>query len=142
MKQAHSAIEMAALKRAEHLYRTRLANQPDDCAARVKLAWCLFMQALYRAGQESMLKALFSTEEESLTHHARIRNVWEQDANDLLQDCLFQTGMVMQLTSDPQCRAEIQRLEALVKLIGCEQAVAYAHENSSRVLGEMLQEVF
>ena len=142
MKQAQAPIELAALKRAEHVYRTRLANEPNDSTARIKLAWCLFMQALYRAGQESMLNALVSPpNDEPSEASVRPKCIWDQDAGDLIHECLCQTSTVMQLSSDPLHRTDAQRLQTLVKLSGGEIAVTRSRENSSRVLSEFLHEV-
>ena len=142
MKQEQGAIAMASLKRAEHIYRTRLANDPDDSNARIKLAWCLFMQALYRAGQESMLNALVSPgSDEPSEVFVRSRCIWDQDAEDLIHECLNQTGTVMQLSSDPLHRTDALRLQALVKLSGGDLAVAQSRENSSRILSEFLHDV-
>ncbi|MBW3623164.1 MAG: hypothetical protein KY468_07105 [Armatimonadetes bacterium] len=141
MQQAQSAIAMASLKRAEQMYRTRLANEPNDSGARIKLAWCLFMQALYRAGQESMLDALLVQPEDGGEKNARTRCIWDQSADDLIRECLCEAGTVIQLSSDAACRSDARRLQALVKMSGGEQAVTSSRENSSRILVEVLQEL-
>jgi hypothetical protein len=141
MEQDPLTIEMNVLKHAEGVYRARLANEPDDSGARIKLAWCLFMRALYRAGQESMLNALVSGEEEAHRARRRIKGVWDQDADDLIRDCVSQTGIVLHLSSDPKFQSDAQRLQTLVKMSGGETAVAHAREHSSRTLSEMLQEI-
>ena len=142
MTQANDIIEMATLKRAEHLYRTCLANQPEDTGARIKLAWCLFMQALYRAGQESMLAALVAQPgEDRSSISQRSRFVWEEDADQLIRDCLQHTSTVKQLSRNPKDRNDADRLQHLVKMTGGHHAVEQAREASSKVLGEVLQEI-
>lgn len=142
MKYAHGAIEMTTLKRSEQIYRTRLANDPNDSEVRIKLAWCLFMQALYRAGQESMLSALVATSmDEPREKQLHPKCVWDQDAQDLIRDCLCQSSTVIQLSANPRHRTDAQRLQALVRLSGCELAVSQAREKSSRLLSEVLQEI-
>ncbi len=124
------------------MYRTRLANDPTDSNARVKLAWCLFMHALFRAGQESMLKALFATlEPDTVEKGRKVQSIWDQDADNLIDDCLQQTATVMQLSSDPRDLTDADRLQNLVELSGAGKAVDEAKDNSNRILAELLQDL-
>ena len=142
MKHDRLTIEMASLKRAETIYRSRLVNTPENTETRIKLAWCLFMQALYRAGQESMLAALISNDEDNQSDLSqRSKFIWDQDAGELINDCLQQTSTVLQLSASSKERLDANRLQSLVKMSGGEQAVAQAREASSRLLGEVLQEL-
>ncbi len=134
-------IQIEALRRSEDIYRARLANEPGDTSARVKLAWCLFMQALYRAGQESVLGALVSAPEESAAQQSWVQAVMNQGAAELFSECLRQTSTVLQLSPSAGERHDMERLQDLAKLSGAGQAVLEAEEEAARILGELLREL-
>jgi hypothetical protein len=142
MSPQHKVIQMSSLKRAESIYRTRLANEPGDSTARVKLAWCLFMEAIYRAGQESMLAALCTTVNlDDEQRSKRMQLIWDQDADQLLNDCLQQTTTVMEISSDPWDRKDVERIKALVKLSGVRKAVSDAEEEAARIQAAILSDI-
>src|SRR5262249_2033616 len=61
----HPVFNMEAIRRRETVFRDRLANEPGDMSARINLAWCLFLHALYQAGQESILADLIATNQDN-----------------------------------------------------------------------------
>jgi hypothetical protein len=113
-------IDRTALKQAEKTYRKRLGEEPGDTGARLRLAWCLVLQAFYRAGQESLPAA-----------------PPDGDARDLLKDGLQQTVTVTQLSADPREHREVETLRALVRLSGAEPLVLEAEERAARILSEL-----
>lgn len=135
-------LKVDALWRVERLYRQQLVAEPGDTMARVSLAWCLFMQALHRAGQESTAPMLLElpvppdTGELDPDPLAR-----ERDSAHLLQDCLRQTLAVLQLSPNPRDRTDVERLQALVKLSGGEALLADAEEQARRVLLQLTREM-
>jgi hypothetical protein len=142
MRSPDSAFNAEALKRVEQIYRKQLAADPADTVARISLAWCLFMQSLLRAGQESVLSALVDAsegQEEQLSQ--TIRTILEQNAAELLEDCLRQTMTVKQLSSDPEAQLSVEKIQALVQLSGGGEAVTAAEDQAARILNEVTREV-
>jgi hypothetical protein len=135
-------LKVDALWRVERIYRKQLVEEPGDTVARVSLAWCLFMQALHRAGQESTTPALLelpvSLDAVELEPDPRAR---ERDSAHLLEDCLRQTLAVLQLSPNPRDRTDVERLQALVKLSGGEALLADAEEQARRVLLQLTREM-
>lgn len=136
-------LKVDALWRVERIYRKQLVEEPGDTVARVSLAWCLFMQALHRAGQESTAPALLelpaaALDAVELEPDPRAR---ERDSAHLLQDCLRQTLAVLQLSPNPRDRTDVERLQALVKLSGGEALLADAEEQARRVLLQLTREM-
>lgn len=142
MRSPEPAFDAASLKRVEQVYRKQLTDDPADPVARISLAWCLFMQALLRAGQESVLEALVERSEgpdESVD--TTRRTIVDQNAAELLEDCLRQTMTVKQLSADPAAHLGAERLLALVKLSGGDSALNAAEEEAARILNEVTREV-
>jgi hypothetical protein len=131
---------MDALWRVERIYRKQLVEEPGNTVARVSLAWCLFMQALHRAGQESAVNsvlelALPADPGVSDGHSA------DRDSAVLLQDCLRQALAVLQLSPDPRDHLDVERLQALVKLSGGAEILADAEEQAHRILTQLTREM-
>lgn len=142
MDAPHRLFDMDVMTRLERIYRRRLAEEPGDMDARVGLAWCLFIQALYQDGQQSMLTALVAAgdgKEEQAS--VVIRSIAERDASHLLKDCLKQALTVQQLSPHPQDRSEVEKLQALVKLSGAGRAVIEAEDENARILAEITREI-
>lgn len=134
-------VSIEALKRSEQICRTRLANEPGDTSARMKLAWCLFMQALYRAGQESVLSALVSAMEIKEHQGTLVNAIVQEDAAHLFSECLRETSMVLQLSPDARERIDVEKIQALARLSGAGQAVSEAEEAAAQVLSDLLREL-
>jgi hypothetical protein len=132
------SFDESALRRVEHVYRRELAADPGNAHARISLAWCLLVQALLRAGQESVLDRLGG---EGQDHAAAARRVLEQDAGSLLGDCLRQTLTVQQLSTDPQVQGHAERIQALVRLSGGDQALRDANEDAAQALAAITREL-
>ena len=142
MDAPHRLFDMDVMTRLERIYRRRLAEEPGDMDARVGLAWCLFLQALYQDGQQSMLMALVAAGDgKAEPAQAAIRSIAGRDASQLLKDCLKQAITVQQLSPHPQDRNEAEKLQALVKLTGAGRAVLEAEDENARVLAEMTREI-
>lgn len=133
-------FEPEALLRVEEVYRRQLDVEPSDMVARVSLAWCLFMRALHRAGQESVIQSItLSGRKESVESTPTPGAV--PDAGSILKDCLHQTIAVLQLSGNPQDRTDVRRLQSLVRLSGGEQAVSNAEEEAARILCAVTREI-
>jgi hypothetical protein len=142
MRSPEPAFHSDALKRLECIYRRQLADDPAEPVARISLAWCLLMQSLLRAGQESVLEALVeATEgrEESLDQ--TMNAVLDQNAAQLLEDCLRQTMAVKQLSSDPEAHVSAEKILSLVRLSGAGSALNSAEDQAKKILSEVTREV-
>lgn len=141
MPLAREAFEIDSLKRVEQVYRQRLTDDPADMRARTGLAWCLFMQALYQAGQERVLAALAEDGTAPEALEEQFQAVPDTDSRDLLRDALRQTIAVSQLSGDPAAQSEVERLQDLVRLSGESQALSEAEEEASRILTEITRAI-
>ena len=143
MPSTHSNVfEIDSLMRVEALCRRRLEREPDDMAARISLAWCLFLRSFHRAGQESVLRELaFTDRDERDLLLARIRGVPDHGAAQLVQDCLKNTFTVMQLSGDPDDVASVERLQALARLSGANEAIVHAEEEAIQVIEGLVRDI-
>ena len=134
-------IESTDLQRAENIYRARLRSQPEDMALRLSLAWCLFMQALHRSGQEAVhgVYALAYINAPSVDMET-LDWVDGRSANALLTDCLQQTYTVKHLSMHEEERVEVARLHALVELAGAQDVSTFAEEQCMQRLVELARE--
>ena len=128
---------MEELRRAESSYRECLVSDPADTATRLRLAWCLFVQAVHQAGRESILETISFDGPGSDLLPGVIRSIQETDVDHLLQDCLRQTTTVMQLTRRPHERSDVEMLQLLVKLAGAEQWAADADREATMRLRDI-----
>lgn len=133
-------LKVDALRRVERIYRKQLVDEPGDTVARVSLAWCLFMQALHRAGQESTVTPVLelAVPPEPVDGDPQKS---DRDSAVLLQDCLKQALAVLQLSPDPRDRSDVERLQSLVKLSGGDALLADAEEQSRRILTQLTREM-
>lgn len=129
-------VNVDSLWRVERIYRNRLANEPSDMVARSGLAWCLFLQALHRAGEESTLEAIVAAAGGALDESAH-----DRDSRALLQDSMLNAATVLQLSPCGRERLDVERLQMLVELSGGLAAVAAARENAHEILGQIALEL-
>jgi len=140
MQSSSQCVDPSNLKWAEHTYRERLRLQPEDMAVRLSLAWCLFMQAIHRSGQETIL-------DHAVVHIGPASNdapvnasTVERSANALLKDCLHQTYIIKQLSIDQVEQQDVARLQALVELAGARDIMVGAEEHSVQQLVALARE--
>lgn len=129
-------VNVDSLWRVERIYRNRLADEPSDMVARSGLAWCLFLQALHRAGEESTLEALVAAAGGALNADAS-----DRDSRALLRDSLLNAATVLQLSPSDRERRDAERLQMLAELSGGLEAVAAARDNAHAILGQIALEL-
>ena len=122
MNNYQDPIRIDALQTAESAYRNQLASDPCDTQARVKLAWCLFVQAVHAAGRESLFHEVH---EGSVRVDERlprvIEAIRENDVDHLLRDCLRQTTAVIHLSKEQRDRTDVEMLQTLIGMAGAER---------------------
>ena len=123
-------VNLDALNRAAEKYRHQLDNNPDDMDSRVQLAWCLFLLAMFGTTTEKGLPKAHV--ESSLT-------AW--DAEKALNDCLRETFMVIQLSTDKEDHIRVKTLQSLVKLLCGTQILSHAEQEATSVLTQLIQEI-
>jgi hypothetical protein len=129
-------VNVDSLWRVERIYRNRLADEPTDMVARSGLAWCLFLQALHRAGEESSLEAIVTAAGGVLngcTH--------DRDSRSLLRDSLLNAATVLQLSTGGRERLDVERLQTLVELSGGIAELTAARDNARDILGQIALEL-
>lgn len=146
----HVSIPLAleGLRHLEATYRDRLRAEPADTRLRLSLAWCLVMQALCEAGQESLAASIHKTSEALREPLAgRVREalsdpvVDERATSHLLHCSLRQASAVMQLSMDPDERSEAENLRALVSRSGASEVVARSDEEAAHTLSEIAEAI-
>src|SRR5436190_24346001 len=105
---------MDALRRAESIYRHTLLIEPGDTAFRLRLAWCLFIQAVHQAGRESILDTVECEYGGLNGLTPELSNGIEKSVDELLKDCVRQTTTVRQLTLKERDRSDAELLLSLV----------------------------
>lgn len=136
------AVKVDSLWRVERIYRKQLIEEPGDTVARVSLAWCLFMQALHRAGQESTATPLLDvTIPPDTVESEPESDALHRDSAHLLQECLRQAIAVIQLSPNPRDHSDVERLQSLIKLSGGEALLADAEEQARRILTQLTREL-
>jgi hypothetical protein len=123
------------LDRAEHTYRQQLVAHPEDTDLRLRLAWCLFMQALYQAGQEAAISAGASDPGQSS------ECLSERDSQNLLKDCLQQTYTVMHVGAQSGERPDVEKIQELVRLSGTSEVLLQAQDRATFILTKLAGEI-
>ena len=121
-------LDIAGLHIAEAGYRECLQTQPDNTAARLNLAWCLFVQALHRGGIESV--CMVEADQPVMAPIKCSRATGERNSSALLQECLGHAFMVRNLSVGRKDIQDAQRLQALVRLSGLQDAAKSAEAQS------------
>lgn len=136
-------LDLNALKRLADGYSERLVENPTDAPARINLAWCLLMQAVHRTGESRVISELAASGERVHTHLGRmVDSTPDRDAAEHLRLCLRETFTISQLCADESHRAEVKRLQELVRLSGGEAAVTRAEAEALDVLRNLTAALF
>jgi hypothetical protein len=132
-------VDSEALSRLEQVCRDMVLRDPCDTLARARLAWCLFLQGVHQAGQESILEGLVGeTDAPVLSGGLPPAN---REAHQLLDECLRQTETVLHLALSGRERSEMEHLRYLTRLCVGDQPVAAAELKLQRILQRLLQDV-
>lgn len=126
------------LKEAESAYRFVLRREPDNMDARVNLAWCLLLQALYASGQEAALAAQTEGEDTADLHLPTSAPTTGSNAQHLLQECLRHSLTVKHLSAQPANRSDIAKLEELVLLAGGKEMLLSSTEGGARIIDNIV----
>src|SRR4051794_37801477 len=87
-------MEMKSLKKIELIYRNRLSMEPCDAEARTRLAWCLCLEALFRAGQENVLSSLSRGTHRNKEDNTFLLSLFDEKSESLFRDCIQQSQLV------------------------------------------------
>ena len=131
---------MNALQRSESAYREQITQGPDNMELRLRLAWCLFLQSLYQDAQEEGRRALVADVQPSPLS-CPVSTLRPRSAQSLLDECLHQTYTVMHLSAQPQERCDVEKLQALVRLLGAQGVLLQAEERATRLGAEMVRAI-
>ena len=135
-------IKIDAIRRAEQVYRSDLVNDPADTSTRIKLAWCLFVEAIHAAGRESVLRDLSECERKSHEDlETAVRAIQDSAVDHLLSDCLRQTTAVMHLSREDRERTDMELLQMLINLAGAEHSTAGTAEEARRCLNDITRAI-
>lgn len=137
MNQTMQVVDPEALRRVETVYRSRIITDPCDTMARGRLAWCLFIQSLHKAGQESVIQALSAVQVDAATFAL---NAHGPEAQQLLDECLRHTEAVMQFCSGEE-RSEMERLLGLARLSIGSTAMAAAEDRAHEILQRLMRDL-
>lgn len=124
-------FDLASLESWERTSRDRLIADPTDFAARLDLAWCLFLQALHPAIGQGR------TGEDATSRPVKAGS----PSRTRLAMALREALKVCQMSADPMHHAEATRLEVLVELVGGRQAVALAHDQVGALIRQLASDI-
>lgn len=140
MNNSHPVVDTDALARVERLYRDLLSAQPCDNLARLRLAWCLLLQALHQAGRESAVNELLHLSPgDSLD--ASYAAPPGRDAQTLLRECLRQTITVRHLSPAQTETSEAEHLQSLASLSGSGQSLLEAEQEALEALQRLARDI-
>lgn len=128
MEQLKSDFDITRLQQMIDTVGLQVDREPDNTAARLRLAWCFLSRALYRVGQTSVSP--------SNPHTSSVEG--ETDANELLQKCLHQVTVVRQISPEPHEQQEAQMLYSLVGMAGQPQLIQQSDEEDSAILHKLM----
>ena len=134
-----TVINMSALRNAEKRYRKSLQTHPDNTSTRLNLAWCLFMQAVHRSGQETVLSNLTEPSTDLLKLIANSGP--DRDADALVKEFLSHICIAKNLCVENDDVVEATRLHSLVNLSGLQDAVRRAEEVSLEGIYDLSWEI-
>lgn len=143
-------FDMDAVTAAEKGCRIRLEQEPGDTSARLNLAWCLALLALYEAGREtSVLQVMKNAEAVDKQTSHRIKAALlaagseypGQKAGTFLRNCLHEAMLVMQLSYNAEERAGAQKLRTLMDLSGGGSAIQETDQEADRILATLTREL-
>lgn len=124
----------------EEVYRARLRKDPCDTLARARLAWCLFLQSLHKAGQESIIQSLSQGLPQVDTTGLRAVQ-GGPEAQELLDECLRHTETVLHLTMPGEQRFEMERLLGLARLTLGDTAFSAAEQKAHQILDSLIRDL-
>jgi hypothetical protein len=139
MSKQDQVVDPEALRRVEGVYRMRLLSDPCDTLARGRLAWCLFLQSLHRAGEERILNALRGSKVTFAS--GPLPMPFGPEAQELLEECLRQTEAVLHLSEPGEQRMEMERLLGLARLSVGNGAYRAAEDKAHRILDSLIQDL-
>lgn|GEM_PF-4592787 len=119
-----------------------LARRPDDYGARMQMAWCLFLQAIHREGQESVINKiapLYPKEIIKLTGDAAVR--FHRESRWLFAESLKHSYAVSKLSSNPKFLQEAERLKELVKISAGEEMIMDVEDSSAVAISHLTKEI-
>lgn len=123
MSHGQSGVNIARLCQIEVMMQNVLDREPEDTAARLRLAWCLLGKAFHRAGED----AISNTKSDST-----------EGAEQLLQRCLHHATIITQVSVRVQERQQADSLRALVEMAGGYAALEKSSEEEDTILQEIL----
>ena len=130
---AHS-INIDAVRTAERVYRSCLIDEPADTSIRLKLAWCLLIQAAHADGRQTILQQGHCG---TMTSSQSMRTREYEDVGYLLEDCLRQTTAVLHLSRDASERADVEVLQNLIGIAAADAEQNPVLEESKRRIREI-----
>lgn len=131
------SIDTECLKTAEREQRAALLREPDDTASRLRLAWCLFLRAIYESGQERALSAAHFPIFDCRSDGMEAAMSLEQSAEDILGESLLHAKAVQQLSRCPEERNDVARLQSLIAVSGGHTALITADREAVRILARL-----
>lgn len=140
MSESSSVFDMNALQCSESTCREQLTLSPDNMDRRLRLAWCLFLQSLHQDAQEEGTRSHLADAQPS-TPCCPVPALRHRSAQILLEECLHQTYTVMHLSVQPQVRSDVEKLHALVRLVGAQGVLLQAEERANHLRSEMARAI-
>lgn len=127
-------INIEAIRGAERVYRSCLIEEPADTATRLRLAWCLLIQAVHADGRQSSLRG---ASEGTAQFESDPQGTVPVEVGILLEDCLRQTTAVMHLSRNEVEHADVRMLQNLINIAAADAEENPVMEESRRRIREI-----
>jgi hypothetical protein len=126
--------------------RTYVRQHPDDLKARLELAWCLLVEALYEAGRETAIATGLPSSPDRLCSPEAdgagdlpLKADGPYRSDKLFRESLHHAATVQQLSTHEEDYVSAKHLQSLVDLSCGEQSVAASQNRLlSRALAMLL----
>jgi hypothetical protein len=136
MEDEGAGIDIGAVHHIELACRDQLEHTPENCEARLRLAWCLFLEAVHEAGRVRGVSAVVR-EMKDRGAQARAPGEPVREPDRLLRECLKHATAVRQLSPDPNDHVMVEQIRTLLVESGQGDAVRAAQAEGDRILKEL-----
>lgn len=128
------ALDILQIRKQTDANRKLLSQDPDNLVARIRLAWCLFAEALYDSGR----RVQDSAPGEPLPEEGAA----ESSAASTAEEALRHAVTAKLLSVRPEDRAEAERLEELIVSMADASATDRIKARVYHAMSELSADVF
>jgi hypothetical protein len=125
MASSKATVNIDVLDAAACAYADTVNSEPEDARARMDLAWCTFVQAIWKAARE----------------HASDPVQDDRRSETLLRECLCHAITAESSSADPDMLTEALRIRTLLWCVGRDDLVCDVEAQVSSATDELVRNV-